>query len=76
MKSIATMLLNCRVQLSPTMCDTYFKFMRVGFGLGDVDISDEEAVELYVGIHKFIQGKSVTMDMLENMGRVQNLREL
>jgi len=64
MKSIATMLLNCRVQLSPTMCDTYFKFMRVGFGIGDVDISDEEAVELYVGIHKFIHGKSITMDML------------
>jgi len=46
------------------MCDTYFKFMRVGFGIGDVDISDEEAVELYVGIHKFIHGKSITMDML------------
>lgn len=39
MKSLSGMLLNCRFKLEPEACETYFKFLRVVFALGDVVIS-------------------------------------
>ncbi len=39
MKSASLMLINCRVHLEPTHCETFLKFMRIAFGLGDVVVS-------------------------------------
>jgi hypothetical protein len=61
MKSTSYMLLNCRVKLEPSLCETFYKFLRLVYGLGDVSISEEEGVELYVGIMKHLNGKNITM---------------
>ncbi len=64
MKTISSYLLNCRVKLEPNSCETFLKFLRICYGLGNVSVSYDEAVDLYVNISKNLYGQNTTMESL------------
>jgi hypothetical protein len=75
-RRVALILLNCRVHLPPNPCDTFLKFMRITYSLGDVVITRTEAIEVYVAILRHLYGKKTTMETLIKMGRISNKRNL
>lgn len=62
MKTISLMLINCRVHLEPENSEIFLKFIRVVYGLGNVTITKNEAINLYVNVMKYLYGKSITLE--------------
>ena len=70
------MLVNCRVHLQPIICESFLKFIRVKFGLGEVIMSRPEIENLYVGVLRLLKGDKTTLDDLLKVGMIENRRKM
>lgn len=61
---LSLLMVNCKVLLSSTEYETFIKFMRITFGLGDAMVTRTEAINLYVSTMRLLYGKNITMETL------------
>ena len=64
MRTLAQMMVNCRVLLSPISCEIIFKLLKINYGIEDVILTEGEAIECYNSVMKQLKGKGITMDKL------------